>query len=189
MKKGRNIIIYIVIVLGIIIAVNTIRHFSPVTLDADYLTELEMGSTSYDNLFYTYELEHGNGVFCFATISGDSEHIAMVYLEKAKHGYDKKNTVTFNIDTLYSDDTQFSEIISVNSSYKDESIYYSIFSDPQRESVVVNGNEVNVEVISFKLGGETRTIGFWSVVLPNDDTINVLDGEYDEIVFERKNTY
>lgn len=174
MKNKKVIIIYVVAVLAVIVAANTIVHyFSPVTLDAEYLTELEMGFTSYDDLFYVYELEQGDGVFCFATISGDSEHIAMVYLEKARHGYYKKYTVTFDIDTLRSDDTQFSEVASVNSSYTDESVYYSIFSNPQRESVTVNSREVTVHSIEVDIDEEIQSFGFWSIVLPDDEPVYV----------------
>lgn len=158
----------------ILFAGNTIRHFYPVSLDADYLTNVSMSfDTPYEDLIYTHELEQGDGVFCFATIANNNQKINLVYLEKNKPQYSYKYKFTFNVNTLFDDDTKFDEVISVNSSYKNETVYYSVFTDPQRKSVAVNGQEVSVKSITFQLEGETQTIGFWSVVLPNYEMIYV----------------
>ena len=57
------------------------------------------------------------------------------------------------MNTLSNDDTRFDKMIAVNSSYENETVYYSVFSTPQRKSVVVNGKEVAVESITLKQSG------------------------------------
>ena len=90
-EKNRIVFIYIAIILVIFFAGNTIRHFSPVTLDADYLTKVTMSfTTPYEKLIYTHEWVQGNGVICFVTIANDNQNFDMVYLEKRKSQYSYK---------------------------------------------------------------------------------------------------
>lgn len=173
MKGNRTVLIFLAVVLGILFTVNTILHFSSEPLDAGNLTDIVMASALYEEVIDSFELEHGDGVVCFATIANDDSHFDIVYLEKKQNTYSYKSKVTLNVNMVSNDDTCFDEFFALHSSYKNQSVYYSVFSDPQRKSVIVNDNEVDVELITFELGGETYTFGFWSVVLPDDVPVTV----------------
>lgn len=171
MKKSSKAVIAVAVAVVpaiLLIVVNTINHFLPATLDADYLSEAVMYAETFDDPVFSDELGHGGGVICLATVANEKNNVGIIYLEKDGGQYNCKFHGKIDITTLQDDETQYEQIVAVNSCYKDEAVIYSVFANPTDDSVVINENEVPVQKITFDIDGHTRVLGYWSAVVPKE---------------------
>ena len=147
-----------------------IKSSKPVILDAAYLNgDVLLADKYLIDIVGKVELED-NVVICLCTTADN--HLLATYLDKQEQGYSCFYNATLSNNLAegkynYIDFTP----IELFSPHKDKTFYLSVFSNPQDDSIMINGQSVPIQKISFTMGKKDYFIGFWCTSLAKDSVL------------------
>lgn len=166
-KLSVGKIIVGVICLSVIIggiAYQAIESSKPAILDAAYLNkDLHLVDKNLVDMIGKVELTD-DIVICLCTTADN--YLLAAYLEKKGNEYSCLESVTFSNPVPQSKYTYVDITpISLSSNHKDKKFYLSVFSNPQDDSIMINGQSVPIRKINFTMGEKDCFIGFWCTFL------------------------
>ena len=149
-----------------------IKNRQPVELNLDYLnSQFDVG---FDQLLYTEDKLEGDAVICLLRTTGDK--LCATYLEKRGEGkYMTQMWDVIGVDKISDQPSAYNQFVplSYRSTYENKTIYYSIFTNPQMETVTVSGNSIEVHKINVELQGTEYNFGFWCCILDSDEPVEI----------------
>ena len=176
-KKKQRVLLILLIIVGLWATITTIYHYTSYqSWSADYMNSIDSDLHS-TTLFYNTDLKEGKGsiVICNSWREvGNIEDIAVSYLEGDFPNHERKYTIRFSIGQLFDHkENTVLPLRAVQTSYKDQDIYYNLYLNPTTDTLKVNGEEVQVEKIPIELEGKSYTLGFWYKLFPKDTVVTV----------------
>ncbi len=157
------------------------REPSVQSWNAEYIDSIHINHITdpshITKLFYVTEFDEGDGAIAIANRSSDDteEELYIAYLEGEfpKHVNVWSHTITSDElsqktenGVMYGSDLWYS-------SYQNQIVVYNVYLSPTRDTLTVNGEEVQVKKIPIELNGQSYTIGFWYKLFPKDTQVTV----------------
>lgn len=130
--------------------------------DADYINNEMSWSDIYVNelLLETDVGESGN-VICLCR---EADILHIIRFEKKKNSYEFLERYQIDPEKLSDNYTESIEFIKpfVTASKNKYYIYAAVFTDPESDSLMINGEETQVNKVSVKLNGKEYRLGVWA---------------------------
>lgn len=168
LSKGRIVVGCICLVIAIAgIAYQAIKASRPVVLNVAYLSkDLALFDKGLVDMVGKVELAE-DIVICLCTTA--DHHLLVAYLEKKDNNYTCLADATFS-NPLPESKYTYIDItpISFSSIHKDKTFYLGAYTNPQDDSIMVNGKSVPIQKINFTMGNKEYDLGFWATYLAKD---------------------
>ena len=143
----------------------------PETMNLEYINEIYSGSVKFTELIYCEEIEEG--YLCLLKTSTNELNFAYLEQKKDMISYSVKSRASINPSTLGSDYSIYDTLTPLMSLYGNNKFCFSVFTEPDCDTVTVNGYDIPVHQFDFKIGEETKKLGFWVMKASLDEDIEI----------------
>ena len=151
-----------IVLVVVLIIYNIQESKQPISLDEDYInSELMTSEIFIDELLLSINVDNSNNVLCLCR---EADILHIIRFEKKDNFYEFLGRYQIEPTKLsedYTESIEFSKPFITASSNK-YYIYASVYINPLSDSVVINGEEINVNKVDVKLNNIQYHIGIWA---------------------------
>ncbi|MBE6586854.1 MAG: hypothetical protein E7647_00400 [Ruminococcaceae bacterium] len=180
MSKKKLISLIVLLFICIVLVIVSFYNLSkdrdrdidiPATLNVEYINEIYSGSVHFTELIYSEEIEEG--YLCLLKTSTNELNFAYLEQKKDMISYSVKSRASIDPSTLGSDYSIYDTLTPLMSLYGNNKFCFSVFTEPDCDTVTVNGYDIPVHQFDFKIGEETKKLGFWVMKASLDEDIEI----------------